>query len=148
MKTVLVPIDLSTTTDTVCDAAASLATGLGAKLVLLHIVQPPVITSDYGIAMENLEEIVAVSEKAAATQLSRLQEKHQSEQLSAEIVQLTGAPVPLILEQAKARAVDYIVMGSHGHTAFYDLLVGTTTHGVLKKAPCPVLVVPQARTTK
>ena len=64
------------------------------------------------------------------------------------IVQLTGAPVPLILEQAKALAADYIVMGSHGHTAFYDLLVGTTTHGVLKKAPCPVLVVPKARAAK
>jgi nucleotide-binding universal stress UspA family protein len=33
-------------------------------------------------------------------------------------------------------------MGSHGHTAFYDLLVGSTTQGVLKKAPCPVLIVP------
>ncbi|HOG94465.1 MAG TPA: universal stress protein [Opitutaceae bacterium] len=66
MKTVLVPIDLSTTTDSVCEAAASLAAGLGAKLILLHIVQPPVITSDYGIAIENIEEIVAVSEKTAA----------------------------------------------------------------------------------
>ena len=143
MKTVLVPIDLSTTTDSVCEAAASLAAGLGAKLILLHIVQPPVITSDYGIAIENIEEIVAVSEK-----LARLQAKHQNQNLTAEIVQLTGAPVPLIIEEAKKRAADYIVMGSHGHTAFYDLLVGTTTHGVLKKAPCPVLVVPKAKQAK
>lgn len=148
MKTVLVPIDLSTTTDSVCEAAATLATGLGAKLVLLHVVQPPVITSDYGIAIENIEEIVAVSEKTATEQLSRLQEKHRSEHLTAEIAQLTGAPVPLILEEAKKRAADYIVMGSHGHTAFYDLLVGTTTHGVLKKATCPVLVVPKVRPAK
>ena len=148
MKTVLVPIDLSTTTDSVCEAAATLATGLGAKLILLHIVQPPVITSDYGIAIENIEEIVAVSEKTATEQLARLQAKHQTANLAAEIVQLTGAPVPLIIEEAKKRAVDYIVMGSHGHTAFYDLLVGTTTHGVLKKAPCPVLVVPKTKQAK
>jgi nucleotide-binding universal stress UspA family protein len=34
------------------------------------------------------------------------------------------------------------VMGSHGHTAFYDLLVGSTTHAVLKRAKCPVVIVP------
>ena len=57
-------------------------------------------------------------------------------------MQLTGAPAPLILEEAEACGADYIVMGSHGHTPLYDLLVGTTTHGVLKKARCPVVIVP------
>jgi nucleotide-binding universal stress UspA family protein len=33
-------------------------------------------------------------------------------------------------------------MGSHGHTALYDLLVGSTTHQVLRKAKCPVVIVP------
>ena len=38
---------------------------------LLHVVQPPMVTSDYGLAMENVQEILAVSERAAniATQL-------------------------------------------------------------------------------
>jgi len=34
------------------------------------------------------------------------------------------------------------VVGSHGHGAFYDLLVGSTTHGLLLRASCPVLIVP------
>jgi nucleotide-binding universal stress UspA family protein len=34
------------------------------------------------------------------------------------------------------------VMGSHGHTALYDLLVGSTTHGVLMRAICPVVIIP------
>jgi nucleotide-binding universal stress UspA family protein len=33
-------------------------------------------------------------------------------------------------------------MGSHGHTALYDLIAGSTTTRVLKGAPCPVVVVP------
>jgi len=37
------------------------------------------------------------------------------------------------------------VMGSHGHTALYDLLLGSTTHGVLFRAPCPVVIVPPKR---
>lgn len=145
MKTILVPIDLSTATESVCAAASSLAKDLGATLVLLHIVQPPVITSDYGIPMENLEELVSVSEKAAAKQLQAMKEKFETPSMSVELNQLVGAPVPLILEEARARKVDYIVMGSHGHTAFYDLLVGTTTHGIMKAAPCPVMIVPYRR---
>ncbi len=142
MKTILVPIDLSATTASVCEAAAALAKGLSGKLVFLHVVQPPVITSDYGIAIENLEELVAVSEKTASTQLANFREKYRTDGVVIETVQLTGAPAPLILDQAQHLNVDYIVMGSHGHTPLYDLLVGTTTHGVLKKAKCPVVIVP------
>ena len=142
MKTILVPIDLSATTASVCDAAAALAQSTGSRLILLHVVQPPVITSDYGIAMENIEEIVSVSEKTAAAQLSAMRGKYESPDLPVETVQLTGAPSPLILEEAVTCGADYIVMGSHGHTPLYDLLVGTTTHGVLKKARCPVVIVP------
>ena len=42
-----------------------------------------------------------------------------------------GAPSPHIIEQAQRVSADYIVMGSHGHTALYDLIVGSTTHGEL-----------------
>jgi nucleotide-binding universal stress UspA family protein len=142
MKTILVPIDLSATTASVCDAAVSLAHSTGSKLILLHVVQPPVITSDYGIAMENIEEIVSVSEKTAATQLAAMRQKYAAPDLPVETMQLTGAPAPLILEEAEACGAAYIVMGSHGHTPLYDLLVGTTTHGVLKQACCPVVIVP------
>jgi len=37
------------------------------------------------------------------------------------------------------------VMGSHGHGAVYNLLVGSVTAGVLKSAKCPVLVVPSKK---
>jgi nucleotide-binding universal stress UspA family protein len=58
------------------------------------------------------------------------------------ILRLTGAPVNRILEQAESLPADYVVLGSHGHTAVYELLVGSTAHGVLKSATCPVIVVP------
>lgn len=142
MKTILVPIDLSATAATVIEAAIALAASTQGKMVLLHVVQPPIITSDYGIAMENLEELVAVSEKTANRQLASMKEKYSTPELPIETAQLVGAPIPLIIEEARRQGADYIVMGSHGHSAFYDLMVGTTTHGVLKNAQCPVLIVP------
>ncbi|HVU25101.1 MAG TPA: universal stress protein [Opitutus sp.] len=142
MKTILTPIDFSGITDSVVREAGVLSQALGARVVLLNVLQPPVITSEYGPFMENIGEIVLVAEKSAAKQLARLQEQLAGSGVPAGVEQLTGAPVPKILEQAEKEAADYIVMGSHGHTAFYDLLVGSTTHGVLLKSRCPVMIVP------
>lgn len=47
----------------------------------------------------------------------------------------------LLAEQGRL-AADAIVLGSHGHGALYDLLVGSVAEGVLRRAPCPVVVVP------
>jgi nucleotide-binding universal stress UspA family protein len=146
MKTILAPVDFSDATDSIVSKAADLARALNGRVVLLSVIQPPVITSEYAPIMENMAEITAAGEKAAVKHLARLQGQFQSESIPAETVQLNGAPVPHIIEQAKKFSADYIVMGSHGHTAFYDLLVGSTTHGVLMRATCPVVIIPASKT--
>ena len=57
-------------------------------------------------------------------------------------IQLIGDPVGVILEQAAQLPADYIVMGSHGHSVLYDCVVGSTAAGVVKRAECPVMLVP------
>ena len=49
-----------------------------------------------------------------------------------------------ILTQASALAADLMVMGTHGRTGFERLLLGSVTETVIRKAPCPVMVVPRA----
>jgi nucleotide-binding universal stress UspA family protein len=148
MKTILAPIDFSGATDAVVEEAAALARAFSGRVVLLTIIQPPVIAHEYAAVMENLAEITAAGEKQAARKLAELEQKLQVDLIATESVQLLGAPIALIVEQAKKLAADYIVMGSHGHTALYDLLVGSTTHGVLMRAPCPVVIVPAAKNAK
>ena len=140
--TILAPVDFSGITDAVIAQTIVLAKALKAEVVLMNVLQPPVITSEYGPFMENITEIVTVGEKAASKQLARVQDELGAEGIETRTLQFTGAPVPNILKQAEKLDADYIVMGSHGHTAFYDLLVGSTTHGVLLKSPCPVMIVP------
>ena len=43
---------------------------------------------------------------------------------------------------AQKLGAEYIVIGSHGHSAAYDVLMGSVASGVVKKSPCSVLVVP------
>jgi nucleotide-binding universal stress UspA family protein len=143
MKTLLVPIDFSDVTARVLEKASELAKALGGRLVVLHVIQPPVnLSASDPILIENTARITAAAEKAADKHLERLEQGLRAEFGPVEIVRLTGAPVARILDQAEQRAADYIVLGSHGHTAVYDLLLGSTAHGVLKKATCPVIIVP------
>ena len=142
MKAILTPIDFSGVSDAVLETAAELARAIQAKVVILHVIQPPVITSEYGPVIENISEVIAASEKGAARSLAKIEDRLGADGLQVEVTQLTGAPALLIAEEAAKIGAAYIVMGSHGHTAFYDLIVGSTTHLVLKKATCPVVIVP------
>ena len=148
MKTILTPIDSSAVSNEVVSTARELAKAMNARIVLITIVQPPVFTSEYAAVMENIAEVVEIGEKAAERQLTKVKERLASDGLVVETAQFNGSPVIHITEQAEAQKADLIVMGSHGHTAFYDLLVGSTTHGVMKRARCPVVIVPPAENTR
>jgi nucleotide-binding universal stress UspA family protein len=142
MKTILVPVDFSAVSRRVCDAACDLANALGAELMLLHVVPPPpVMVSDlYMLSAAQTEDMQAAAERAGERRLRELDARCTKRGIPTRLVRRTGLPVPEIVRHA-AKA-DYLVMGSHGHGAMYDLLVGSTTHGVLKKVRCPVLIVP------
>jgi nucleotide-binding universal stress UspA family protein len=146
MKTILAPIDFSPVSDAVVAEAARLARGLNGRVVLLTVTQPPVMVSEYAPLLENIAELTAAGEKNAARQLAKLEDRLRTDFVSAESLQFTGTPITHIVEQAESLRADYIVMGSHGHTALYDLLVGSTTHGVLMRAKCPVVIVPAVKT--
>jgi len=128
--------------------ATALARALDGRVVLLAVVQPPVVNYEYAAVMDNLAEITAAGERNAERRLAEIEEKLKAAGVPSESVQVVGGPIPLIIEQAKKVDADYIVMGSHGHTAFYDLLVGSTTHGVLMRAPCPVVIIPAPHQAK
>ena len=142
MKTILTPVDFSGITELVVAEATALAQGQKGRIILVNIIQPPIITAEYAPYLENIAEIISLSERTVAKQLARLEMRLKDEGVAAETLMFNGDPVKIILDQARELEADYIVMGSHGHTAFYDLLVGSTTHGVLLKSPCPVLIVP------
>ena len=148
MKTILAPIDFSSATETVVEEAADLARAMEGKVVLLTVLQPPAITNEYSALVDNLAEIMAAGEENAARRLAEIESKLKAAQVPVETVQLNGPPIRLIVEQAKELGASYIVMGSHGHTALYDLLVGSTTHGVLMRASCPVVITPGPKAAK
>ena len=141
-KIILAPVDFSDVTDRVLREAASLARMLGGKVVLINVTEPTTGVVDYAAIVVAVAQVNEATVKYSVERLKQLADRLVAEGVEADAVHATGTPVSEILDQARTLAADYIVMGSHGHTAFYDLLVGGTAHGILKRAACPVIIVP------
>ena len=162
MKSILVPIDYSEATHAVIDFVRDLAKALQAEVHLVHVkeVAEPATTGAVGYGVFGAPDFATMSggpvtglEMAAPaiavgeTQERKLKnwEKELADSgLKATLREPGGPVVEAILGEADARNVDLIVMGTHGHGAMYNLLVGSVTEGVLKHSPRPVLLVPTA----
>ena len=144
MKTFLVPVDFSAVSGKIIDAAITFARSLGGKVALLHVIPPPIITTEYALPVEAMQEAIVTGERAATNKLEAYSALFRSAGLTVESVMRHGPPVHAILDEAAKANADFIIMGSHGHGKIYDLLVGSTASGVLKGAHCGVIIMPAA----
>ena len=62
-----------------------------------------------------------------------------------ETVHEWGPVVACILDKATKYGAGLVVVGSHGHGALYNLLVGSVAEGVIRHSTVPVVVVPGTR---
>lgn len=60
-----------------------------------------------------------------------------------EVVVAEGDVAEVIAKVARERNADYLVVGTRGRGALSRLVLGDTTHDILKRTPCPVVVVPR-----
>ena len=146
--TIVAPLDFSAVTDRVFETAAALADSLRSRIVLLHVV-PTSAASGLGTKPPvAVEEAVVASEQSAARQLGRYEKRLQLDKLDVTKILVRGAPVPQILEYCGKLRASFVVMGSHGLGVQAGRLVGSTTEGVLRKASCPVIVVPHPKVSR
>ena len=148
MKSILVPVDFSDVTTKVVKAAVYLAKPFQSHITLMHVAwtEPSPEVIDFG-AGPNLVPQPIIDDRevieAKKKKLTELEEMVTSVGLSSTTIELKGPPVEQILAQAETARVDLIVIGSHHHGALYHLFEGGVTEGILSRARCPVLIVPQ-----
>jgi nucleotide-binding universal stress UspA family protein len=56
-----------------------------------------------------------------------------------------GEVVETILDSARRTSADLIVMTTDGRNGFLDALRGTHTERILRRTPCALLAIPEAR---
>ena len=150
---ILVALDLSDASQKVLQQARLLAKALSTKLLLLHSVEAP---SDPGLMAYEPELLFGGIEPDPTTLRETLAGRFRHEhdrllQLSQELrdsgidcnaLLVRGRSVEVILAMADKHQADMILLGSHGRGVTAQLLLGSTSRGVLHKAKVPVHVVP------
>lgn len=138
----LVAIDLSDATDAVIGRAGWLARRAGAELRLIHIAEPDPEFVGFGVGPQEVRDRRAAELKTLHSRVSALAERVCRDGVSATGIVLMGPTVEAILNDCQSHDCGLIVIGTHGHSALYDVLVGSVAAGVLREATCPVVVVP------
>jgi nucleotide-binding universal stress UspA family protein len=122
-REILFPTDFSPASAAAGRTAADLARRFGARLHVLHVVPPVTDPSPapaaLGAAVAELGAGLAVVSEVAS-----------------------GFPARKIVEYARRKGIDLIVLGTHGRTGFSLALLGSVAEAVVRRAPCRVLTVP------
>jgi len=134
MQTILIATDGSLCGQLAEDEAVALAVATGARVVFLHV-QPSIDSSHYqpGEVSEQTDESHIVLDRALAKALQA------GVEAEAEIVE--GNPAREIVDAAKLRGADVIVVGSRGLGKISSMFLGSVSREVLSEADRPVLVV-------
>ncbi len=137
---ILCPVDFSEHSERALKYAAFLARAHGAKLILLHVIEPLHGLDQYMVLLLTPEELTSKLQNQANNHLSAVAKKVEG-RIKVDTAVREGAAFVEIIRQARESKVDLIVMGSQGRSGVDHLLIGSVAEKVTRKAPCPVLVV-------
>jgi nucleotide-binding universal stress UspA family protein len=139
IRTVLHPTDFSQHSDYAFRLACSLARDHGARLMVLHVLERPLLTYTGVMTAPPPPPPSVEQRQAVQEQLHRI--KPPDSAIVVEHLLEEGDPATAILQVAQERRCELIVMGTHGRTGLPRLLMGSVAEQIVRKAPCPVLTV-------
>lgn len=144
LRTILVPIDFSVSSDNALRTAVAFAHQFDARLVLFHSVVGPVIPAAAGYTVPTLDVAIERSRSAVEKQLRALVETTNFGSVAHEIQITTGFPGEAICSYADRRGADLIIISRRGRTGLMHVLIGSVAEHVVWYALAPVLLVPAA----
>jgi nucleotide-binding universal stress UspA family protein len=141
---VLVPLDGSDRAEASLEWATRIATACEARLTLMRVVPPPLpLSSPYlPHAIANTHDALEAGQKEAAEYLREVATRLEKEgfRIPAEVVTVGVSPASGIMRHAEERAIDLIVITTHGRSGLPRLLLGSVADKVVRAAHAPVLV--------
>lgn len=135
---ILAPVDISSPSLDSLEYAIQAANRLGAKLTILHVLEP--VYHDFELGLGKVEQ-EPVKRAHWEDRLEELAAFVRSFGLTVDSAVCGGVPSDSILAAALQRQCDLIVMGTHGRRGFSQFRFGSVAEAVLRLATCPVLTV-------
>ena len=134
---ILVAVDGSPFADAAVDQAISLGGICNSEIFAVGVVD--LYPEQMAVAPSLVEKMSA----EVRQHLDRAKEKIEKADIPCEtIVHMGGQPHKFIVQEAKEKGIDLILMGTHGRSGLKRVLLGSVAQNVIGHAPCPVMVVP------
>ena len=132
---ILVATDFSDQASKALEWARTFAGALGAKLVLLHVINIFSL-AETGCVMAGIDPLHLVREQA-----QRYMDEVKRLVPDAETLIREASPRPAIVEAALELDCQMIIMGTHGRSGLAHLLLGSVAEYVVRNSKVPVLTV-------
>jgi nucleotide-binding universal stress UspA family protein len=147
IKKIMVPVDFSDTSKTAVTEAQAMAGYFKAEIHLLHVVDP----REYYVLAPHDELLVIPPvtdiEKSATKKLKQLKADIKAESgIDPRDVVLSGDVHHSIVDYAREKNIDLIVMGTHGASGFQEMFMGSNAQKVVTLSEKPVLTLHERKT--
>jgi len=137
LKNILYATDLSKDSAEALPYAVSIAGKYGSTIFAAHVVSS--LAFEVSPPTMALQEIVAQALREAQTGMAGLE--GQMKGMPHEIMLRKGDIWEELSAIVKDKAIDLIIVGTHGRTGVSKLLMGSVAEKIFRQAPCPVLTV-------
>jgi len=139
IKKILCPVDFFPASDKALQYAAGLAEDYGAKMHLLHVVEPILpVAQEYPIGTIAVTQTV---EEASRVQMEKLVENLKNRGVAVTGKVAIGDVHALIEETISTEQPDIIVMGSHARSGVERFFMGSVSEWLTRNSPVPILVI-------
>ena len=139
---ILVAIDLSPASARVIQVAERIGNAMSAEVRVLHVAEADPSFAGYDAGPDVVRDQVAKEFRDEHRGVQAHADTLREAGLEANALLIQGPIVETILVEAKKMQADLLIIGSHGFGALYDLVIGSSSRGILKDTELPVLVVP------
>lgn len=143
LKRILVPTDFSENSQPAIQLACELAQRFGAELFVLHVIEPSGGLQSLPDLPDDVKLDLAMSSPyvRAELRLQTMPAAARSRGLTIHRHVNIGRAATVVLEYAIAHEIDLIVIGTHGHTGWTNVLLGGVAENVVQHSKRPVLTV-------
>ena len=141
IRSLLVPMDFSPSSNKALIYALSFAEQFDAKVTLLNVVEPAVYPTELGYVPVEIDTLHRAMQNSARERLADIAAKRVPGRFRANTLVRVGRPHQEITRAAKELRTDLIVIATHGYTGLKHVVMGSTAERVVRHAPCPVLTV-------
>lgn len=146
MTRILLPTDFSDNSFEAIRYALLVYKDVECTFYLMHTYTPAIYHTDYLIGSPGQIGLGDVLQESSMTQLkklkNRLESQYKNEKHTIMVHSAFNTLLGEISDMVAAEDIDLIVMGTKGATGAKEILFGTHTVHVIKKAKCPVIAVP------